>query len=182
MGDMGDALFRAFTKRSPKSEGRSMDKRAGWFEKAFGGAKKAAEAVGVSPSTWRRWKSGKSQPKPESLAKANKAARGALVPEGRRKRVKASAGEGSPLAGVRPSGGLSITATVKVSEDEREREINLGGYISEERMNAVMGAFLDGNDARATQLMQQSISEYVGRHADVTDVSAIHFDPMQWNE
>lgn len=164
---LGDALARSLTGRSAgfsaRLASRPLGEQLAWLEKQAGGVGKAASAAGVAGSTWRRWKSGSTrQPKPESLAKVQRAQREALIPTGRRDRMGKSTRAGEPLTAERPpTGGATLTGTVTVSSDSRVRTLQLGAHLAPGRLDAVIDAYLtDGLDAALPEL-QRCIAEYM---------------------
>lgn len=54
--------------RTPITQRRGLTARLGALEKAYGGPKAAAAAVGIHPTTWTRWKGGQRAPSKASLA------------------------------------------------------------------------------------------------------------------
>lgn len=77
MADFPTALDRALTDhygvredyRSPVESPRGFKARVGALERAYKSQKAAAEAAGISPDTWTRWKTGKQTPGRASLLK-----------------------------------------------------------------------------------------------------------------
>jgi hypothetical protein len=173
-GNLFDAVYRALTGGySPRGEG-SLRRQMRTLESKHGGVRAAAADAGVSESTWRRWRKGRSTPKPENADKVKAARRRALVPEERRRLVSRS-------TGIRPSDpGLAIKATVTVSSDTRPgRLLRLGPWLPPGRLDRMTTAFLDGDDEGVRQEIQDAVNEYVasggGPGAVVEDVE-LYFD------
>lgn len=73
-----DAALRAYYSvtgeyRSGVDTKRGFQARTGALERAYGSQKAAAQAAGVSPDTWSKWKRGKSSPTPASQRKIARA-------------------------------------------------------------------------------------------------------------
>jgi hypothetical protein len=184
MGDVQNALFRALTKRSPKSEQRDVPTRAGQLVKRLGSIAQAAKAAACAPSTFRRWLKGESMPKPENADKLNRANRESMVPDGRRRRVSQAGNDAAPPAErwahkTPGQGGVVITAHIKVSEDERERTINIAQYLSSYELENLTGAFFRGDEDAARSIIQGAVSQYKPG-AVMTYLSNINFTPAQW--
>ncbi|MFJ2884287.1 helix-turn-helix domain-containing protein [Streptomyces sp. NPDC087272] len=192
MDGLNDALFKSLTKRSAKSEQRSVTMRAGQLLKRMGGSvKEAAAKVGSSPRTFKRWLSGESTPKAANSRSLNLANRDVLVPQGRRDRLERSANdeylsydEASDSWGVhRPEGigmlggGFVVDATIRVSRDVRRRSVNLGEYLSSGHMTELLNAFLSGNEAGAAGVVAEGFELWVPQ-AEVLEIHEISFGPL----
>ncbi|MER0485105.1 hypothetical protein ABR737_43445 [Streptomyces sp. Edi2] len=187
------ALFKAFAKRSAKSEDRAAPVRAGQLLKRVGGSiKDAAKAVGRSPRTFKRWLDGQATPKADSNEALNRANREALVPEGRRKRILASADDRYLVEdeesgqmrfqkpeGVTGKGGFVLTAVIRISKDERERSVNLGPYLSSDHMQELMDAFMAGNERAAVDVLEEGLENWVPE-AELLSTSSLSFSPVEW--
>ncbi|MFJ4343646.1 MULTISPECIES: hypothetical protein [unclassified Streptomyces] len=182
-----DKLIRKLTGRAPGAVEREQKKGLGdrlrWLEKKHkGDDKAAAKAAGISLTTWRRWRSGKQKPKPDSVAKLDKATRDALVPKGRRKRISESTGKGRGLSAGAPSGGAQMSAWVTISSDTRPRDLNLGGALGPGRLDAVVNAYVEFGEDAAILELKKAIGEYL--HVDpedvnIHDVSGIDWEPLR---
>ncbi|WP_043478912.1 transcriptional regulator [Kitasatospora sp. MBT66] len=180
---LGEAFYRAVTKRSPKSEPKTAEAQVGWLAKRFkGDHKKAAEKAGVSPTTFKRWMTGKQKPGGKSAEKLTKAVRAELVPEGRRSRIAGSTDKPTSRT-ARATGGFSIEATIRISNDTREREIMPGRHLSPGALNKVMSAFMEGNDEQAMAELNEVLKGYFGTSAfEVLDVTGLDLSPIEWHE
>lgn len=187
---VGHAIFRAFTKRSPKSESRSASVRAGQLLKRVGGkVKDAASKAGVSPSSFRAWLSGKSSPKAQNSKKLNRANREELTPPGRRERLLQAGNDGMEDgsesrdfigAAARPlSGGFVVVGEFKVSEDVRERTLNLAAHLSSSDLEDLLGAHFRGDSEVMTGILQDAVHGY---HSgmELISLSDVKFDAADW--
>lgn len=179
-----DAVYKAITGRTPRLERGPMAARVDFLEKKYGSLAGASRATGVSRSTLRRWRDGEAKPKPASERKLTQSLRKAMVPERRQNRIRRSTGRVTPAPGARVKGpghgGISITATVRVSDDERERTLNIGQHLDQETAGRLLDAFMAGDDAQAQAIMEQGMTDYFGTTSwQVSDVSDISFDPIR---
>lgn len=176
------AVYRALTRRTEKLESAPLGQRVDFLERKYGSLSAASRATGVSRSTLRRWRDGQARPKSDSQRKMTRAIREALVPAGRRARVGQST---HPTAAPRTSrgeggGGMTITAVVRISDDERERTLRIGQHVSDDVGNRILSAFLDGDDAALNQTMNEAISEYFGSDSwEIQSVSDVSFTPVR---
>lgn len=182
-GSLRDKLIRKLTGRAPgaveREQKKSLPERLKWLEKKHKGDDKAAsKAAGLSLTTWRRWRSGKQNPKPESVAKLDKATREALVPKGRRKRISESTGKGRGLSAGAPVGGAQISAWITISSDERPRDLNLGGALQAGRLDDVVNAFIEHGEDAAIQELKKAIGEYL--HVDPDDINIHNVTGLDW--
>lgn len=150
MGELSDAFYRALTGRSPGGERRSIRQQLGDIERRAGSVKAAARETGVSESTWRRWKSGKSKPRPQNADKVRRA----------RRRIYSADQRQAAAGSVGGSGGLTITGDVTISRDTRPRSLVMGPYLSQARIQAVLNAFAEGDMAELEAQLQAAIIEY----------------------
>ncbi|MFD0441318.1 hypothetical protein [Streptomyces chartreusis] len=187
-----DKLIRKLTGRAPgaveREQKKSLPDRLRWLEKKHkGDDKAAAKAAGLSLTTWRRWRSGKQKPKPDSIAKLDKATRDALVPKGRRKRIhdstgKPERGKGPSLSSAPPTGGAQMSAWVTISADSRPRDLNLGGNLPAGRLDDVVNAYIEKGEAAAVDELKKAIGEYLHvdpSHIHIHDVSGINWEPLR---
>ncbi|MGQ4342523.1 hypothetical protein ACN6LF_001368 [[Kitasatospora] papulosa] len=189
-----EALFRALSKRSAKSEDRAVNVRAGQLLKRMGGSvKEAAAKVGASPRTFKRWLDGQATPKAANSEALNRANRDVLAPQGRRERLLKSADdehlgydEASDSWGVHrpeglgsPSGGFVVDATITVSQDTRRRTVNLGEYLSSGHMAELLDAYMSGNEAKAQGVLAEGFELWVPQ-AEVNAVHGISFGPLDY--
>lgn len=163
---LGEVLMRKLTGRAPgaveRERKKSLPERVKWLEKKHKGDEKAAaDAAGLSLTTWRRWRSGKQKPSAKSVEKLDRATREALVPKGRRNRIERST-KGGQSFDHRPTGGAVLSAWITISSDSRPRDINLGANLPEGRLNAIVKAFTEGGEAEAEKELKAAIREYLG--------------------
>lgn len=137
--DLGEAIYREITSRSPHTEVTSFGGAIDWLLDAAGGkAAGAARMIGVPASTFRGWMRGR-EPRADRaggvFAAALRAQRRARLPRGREHRMRRA----NALAGVKIVGGLHYGS----GEPEPDRDVALGSYLDEVQ-GAVLDAYLDG--------------------------------------
>lgn len=183
-----DKLIRKLTGRAPGAVEREQKKGLGdrlkWLEKkAKGDDKAAAKAAGISLTTWRRWRSGKQKPKPDSVAKLDKATRDALVPKGRRSLISKSTGKGHGLSSTAPTGGASISAWFTISSDSRPRDLNLAAALGPGALDDMVNAYIEKGEDAAIQELKKAIGKYLHVDADdlnIHDVSGIDWETLRY--
>ncbi|MCY0932357.1 hypothetical protein OTB20_40665 [Streptomyces sp. H27-H1] len=196
MGSVKDAMFKALAKRSAKSEDKPAAVRAAQLIKRFGGSvSDAAKAVGRSSKTLKAWSEGKSSPRADSNDALNRANREALVPQGRRERLLKSASDDNmeltsndmdwtirrPDGVGKPGGGLVLHAMIKVSDEERERKVNLGEWLSEGHMEDLLQAFMDGDEEAMRGVFVEGLDVYF-HEAELGDVINVQFSPLDYGD
>lgn len=144
-----DAIYRALTGRSREEEPTDLRGRMAEMERIHGSKRAAAEAAGVSKSTWWRWGSGRQRPKPASSQRVERAHRRSLVPESRRREVLASTMRGAG------SGGITISGYD--TYDGRSRTLYVGRHVDEGRASALLAAYEAGADP--TDQMRELLQE-----------------------
>ncbi|MFB8384980.1 helix-turn-helix domain-containing protein [Streptomyces rubiginosohelvolus] len=187
-GSLRDKLIRKLTGRAPgaveREQKKSLPERLKWLEKKHKGDDKAAsKAAGLSLTTWRRWRSGKQKPKPDSIAKLDKATRDALVPKGRRKLISNSTGKGHGLSSTAPTGGASLSAWFTISSDTRPRDINLAAALGPGALDKMVNAYIEKGEDEAIKEMKIAIAEYLHVDADdlnIHDVMGIDWETLRY--
>lgn len=110
MSSLGEHVYRAITGgRSPHTEGE-IGRQLAELQRGYGGARQAADAIGVARSTFRRWLSG-GRPSERSQS---------LLLAGQR-RARLSAGRERRL---RSSGAIKYSGVMRVSGDTRTRTVD----------------------------------------------------------
>lgn len=163
--DMTEAVYRAFSGRSPVTELRGLDvpELVRTVERSSGSQKTAAATLGVSPSTLRRWKAGTS--KPRALGPLQTAARAAIrrARLGPRKEKK-----------IRGAGPWSVTGVVVISSDSRRRTIQPGNDLPAGQLAPALDAYLRGDDLAAAAAVERAIDAFVpGMHIEDGKVDSI---------
>ncbi|MGP3691787.1 hypothetical protein ACTVZO_45350 [Streptomyces sp. IBSNAI002] len=194
MGDVKNAMYKALTKRSAKSEDRSAAVRAGQLIKRFGGSvAEAAKAVGRSTKTLKAWAEGKTSPRADSNDALNRANKEALIPQGRKERLLRSANDQHmelqddgqtwriqrPAGVSKPSGGLVLHANIRVSDETRARKVNLGEWLSEGHMEDLLQAFMDGDEEGMRGIFVEGLENYYDQ-AELEDVISVQFSPLDY--
>lgn len=180
--DLGNGLYYALTGLSQKSEGTTTQQKAkdllrrSRFSKA-----KAAEAAGVSKETFRRWVKGDQEASPEHFEKLQEAQRRArLKPRVAKKFADSGRGTppgGAPEGGLPPGSSLRIEATVRWSDDERTRWIDVGQDIPYGQLDQVMELMVTKGPEAAGERLMELISTHYFR-ATGAEVTEIH--QMRW--
>lgn len=172
---LGKTLYRALTGLSPRSEGKTTQDRAQDLMKRHGGStKRTADALGVSQRTVQRWvkgTQGTTQQGTERLARAQRAAR---MTSGRTQNFTNSATATGP--GQQGTGGLSIFATVRVSDEERQRWINPGKNMPEGSLDRIVETMRDQGPDAAAQEFQGLVSNSYLSGMTIDSIEAIEFD------
>lgn len=189
MATLGEGFYKAMTGRTARLESGPATNQVVFLEKKYGNLSEASRRTGIPRTTLRRWRDGKSTPAGENSRKLTRSVRESLVPEGRRKRVTRSTGNPERARGERRTGkgstasghgGLTITATVSISSDSRERTLYVGQHLSEEKGQELMGAFLAGDDAAFEREITEALNKYFGGSGwTVESVTGVGFDPIK---
>lgn len=173
---VGEALYYALTGLSPRSEGKTTQGRVRDAIKRLmsrgearteGEAKrKIADRVGVSLRTVQRWAQGRQEARSASRDRLAAVQRAARIKPGRVELLASSAG---------PGGGLRIYGSVRVSEDERERWINVGSHLPEGSLDRVVELLAQDPDAAGSELNRLISAHYVPGMS-VTTIEAIEYE------
>lgn len=156
-----EAAYRLVSGRfSLRSEGRlGRGELMDAIEKAFGSAKGAAGALGVSDRSWRRWRSGETRRlKPGHALGLVQAVRRLRLSPARERRLRAAG-----RAQDAPS--WFVHGTFLVSNDERPgKKAWVGRYLSDkkgvDRIGPIVDAFLAGDDEAMTAAFQVASDDY----------------------
>jgi hypothetical protein len=172
-GDLGGHLYRGVAQSrtgrgwSPNTEPTSFTDALGWFVRAAGGnVSAAARLAGVPRRSFRDWLDGKSRPPAQ---RRSQVARSAQLSE-RRSRLKP--GRERRLRGLDPAG-VSITGSYNY--DGKKRTVELGRYLDDDAMVAVVDAYLNGADAAGMrEALADRINEPTGFYARTFALSPSH--------
>lgn len=167
--NLDDALYRSITSR-----GRTMDSELvnlpatlREIEAAYGSTSGAARSLGIPRRTWRNWQSGANAPSLENRGVLVRALRRIRLSKTREKFLR-----GKPQIGVR--------ALVRVSSDERERNILVSGWPGTDgMMNDVLDAWLQGHDTAAADAFEAPLNAGVNGDLKLLDVHRIRFFPKR---
>lgn len=178
----GEAIYRAITGLSPRSEGkttmaRTRDAvarliRAGQA-RTVGEAKKVVAALaGVSLRTVQKWYSGRQEAKntaraanADALARAQRIAR---VKDGRANLLRSSGGGD----GFRAS--IKIYGRVRVSSDDRQRWINPD--IPQEDLDALIDKVIDEGPDAAGEMLNQLLGTHYVPGMTIDDIEEIRYE------
>lgn len=162
----GHALYEALTGRSPRSEPKTTQAMAQFLQKALGGTKAAARAVGVSPRTIERWAKGEMKARNRkgrpNLDKLTQAVRTSRIRDKPRQWLAASARR-DPQTGQAgaPKTGLSFKGYVVVSAPTVEhRWVHLGPYIPAGSTERIIDALITGGPDAAAAELQDLVNTY----------------------
>jgi hypothetical protein len=189
MANLFDAAYRALAGRTPRLESGSTKDQVAHLERHYGSMAKASRETGIPRTTLRRWKMGMGKPKGNRLTKA---VRESLVPPGRRKRVAGSTGParygrgetrttGRGSGSVRGGhGGLTLSASVTVSSDTRDRTMFVGQHIGADVGEQLLNAFLEGDNSRVEEILNAALDAYFGSSSwTLNAVHSVGFDPIR---
>jgi DNA-binding XRE family transcriptional regulator len=125
--------------------------------------KAAAGMLGVSTTTFYRWRTGKQKPKIAKRAIVAAIRRGALSPA-REKRIRSKQET------------MRITGLITFSADARRRTVNVGQYIPRLKMGNVLSAWLAGDDARAGRLLNGHIAKHYAQGLEFDETESVRFE------
>lgn len=140
--DIGEAIYRALSGRSPFTEVASFGGAVGYLLGAAGGnIAAAARMAGVPRKTFADWARKGVQPKDAARRAAvfnlaKRAERRARLPRGREKRIRKM----TPI-------GASFTGVYRYDQrawDKESRDVKIGPYMDPNVYNALCDAFLNG--------------------------------------
>lgn len=155
MSDLTDAIGTAITGAEPVTVDDSLGTILGALVKAAGSAAGAARTLGVSPTTFYRWRNAASG-KSAGVHQNPKLSKQAMVSALRH--IQAPPSTMKPL--IRGEQRLVLDATCQVSsEPPRRRRLSVGREIPPRKFANVLRAWLAGDDARADRLMLRHMAE-----------------------
>lgn len=192
MASLFDATYKALAGRTRRLENSAATDQVAHLERQYGSMAEASRRTGIPRTTLRRWKSGAARPKPTDR-RLIRALRESLVPDGRRRRVKRSTGSprfaqnetrtaGRGSGTVRSGhGGLTVTASVTVSADTRDRTMFVGQHLTPDRGDALLNAFLTGDNEQMEAILHGAFSAYFGSPSSwtINDVHSVGFEPIR---
>lgn len=150
--DLGNALYHMITGRSARTEVNGFAGALKYVSGRYGSKAAAARALGVAPSTFRGWLSGR-RPKADRAAgitgMAQRMQRRARLPKNREKRIR----------GMDPA---TVTMVAKYDYDDREqfREVPIGRYLNHTLGDRLIDAYLDGaGTTELAEIFHDGISE-----------------------
>jgi hypothetical protein len=129
--------------------------------RALGSRKAVAAQLGVSPTTERRWRTGRQKPSVAGRGLAA-ATRRALLPADREREIRKGEGGGARL---------HVKGTVTVSGDTRPRVVRPGDYIPGPAMGRILSAWLGGDDAGAERLFWKATDRYYTAGMDIEPIT-----------
>jgi len=133
--DLGEALYREITGRSPYTEVSSVGAAIEYLLVKGGSAAAGARLAGVAASTFRGWLKGRQPKNPGGIVStAQRAQRRDRLPKGRERRMRAP----GALSGVKIVGGLTYGST-----PDPDREFDIGPYM-DDAQNDILDAYLAG--------------------------------------
>ncbi|SHK97677.1 hypothetical protein SAMN05421803_1523 [Nocardiopsis flavescens] len=179
----GDAMYQAITGRAGKfREGKTHGK---WARDAIrdlggtgrgGGVRRLAEKMGVSTSTVRRWAKSKDKSlkgiSPDRAEALKKAQRETKIDKGHAQGFRDSFKPGGGGGGG-AGGSLTVTGIFVVSQDERERTINLGHHLPGNAGDKLIQAYLDGGPEGARDMLNALISAHYVTGMYITAINDI---------
>ncbi|MGW1931116.1 hypothetical protein [Streptomyces sp. NPDC001919] len=162
---------------------KPIGERLGWLGKRHrGDEEKTAAAAGVTKRTLRSWLSGKSKPSAKSLANLEKAEREAMTKlvsaKDRAEMDSSTKRVGTRSRDTRVTGGASLSGTIRISNDERDRTIQFGRHLPSGFMDEVRAAFVEGGQEAAIKKMEEGLGDHYFRTSDfeILSVEELSFD------
>lgn len=136
--ELGEAIWREITGRSPRAEITSFGDAVNYLLGRAGSASAAARVIGVPPSTFRHWVSSGRVPKGERkgdvIEMASLQKRRDMLPRGREKRMRKP-----------DSLGTAVKCVISISPPrEEERELELASWLGYDVENDLIDAYLEG--------------------------------------
>lgn len=149
--DIGQALFRHIAGSSPRRAVNDFSTAISFVAGQHKSKAAAARALGVAPSTFRRWLGG-AKPKPERAAGIISAAKGmqrrARLSPGREKRLR------------RGGGNITVLAKYDYDQTEQFREIAMYRYLDADVGDHLVDAYLEGaGPDTLAEIFHESISD-----------------------
>lgn len=135
-----------------------------------GSGKGAAALLGVSPTTFYRWRNA-AEGKERGISQQPKVGRKAMVSAIRR----ASLGAGTERRVRTGAVHMKITGMVHVSKGSRKRTISPGQYITNRKMGNILTSWLNADDARADRLIEQGIDAHYVEGMSLDTVETVEF-------
>lgn len=145
-----EALTRALTGRRGEQSIADAVRAA---EKRAGSQKALAREWGVTPRTLQRWKAGEGRERQKPTREHRGAIRAAereTIDPTRYQRAEAT-GKGQ--------GGIILDATVRISGDERRRELDLGKNLPAGFLAAALRAYRNGDDDGAARALEGALND-----------------------
>lgn len=166
MTDFGDALYIALTGRPPTTADMGFPVLLAELVHRTGSGAAAARALGVSPTTFYRWRGGRQTPRTGAGAVARAIRRASLSPD-----LEAD------IRAQRKT--MRITGTVVVSSDRRRgRTIDLRNArppIPTRKIANIVNSWLAADDARAERLSYRVIDQHYVEGMDFDSIEEIEF-------
>lgn len=146
--NIANAVSKALTRRAAGTGHGASGKTLAELERLAGGKKEAARAAGVSDETWRRWRNGSQKPSRGKLEGLESALRRGRLRPGREGRLR------------RPGAAVTLSGRVRVSNDSRDRTIDLAA-MGDLDLDALVDAYLAGDEELQQKLIQDAVDTYV---------------------
>jgi DNA-binding transcriptional regulator YdaS (Cro superfamily) len=174
---MSEAAFKAFSGgRSLAAETRALNAMSvpelvAAAVAGFGTRRAAAEALGVHPSTLRRWAAGSTSPRANRSKLVNTAravTRRARLGPRREKKIR-----GTPSWTL--TGRVFVKSGKDPAGDDRHRTVRPGKDLPEGNLSPALDAYLAGDDQAAGKAVEDQLSRYVSGMAMAPgEVEALH--------
>lgn len=163
MPELIDAMGAALTGRDEPDVGLSFGRLIDRLADAAGSAAAAARLIGVSPTTFYRWRRGRQQPKVGSEI---------VRKELRKREVKPGL-----VADIKAKHKtLWIVGTVTVSNDTRpNRKCNVGKDIPKQTMSKILNRWFSGDDVGANRMLWNAIDKHYVEGIDIEQISYCEF-------
>jgi len=166
MSQLVDAISES-TAGTPVNEHSDLGSILAGMVHTLGSGAAAARALGVSPTTFYRWRNAATG-RARGISQQPKAGRRTMVAAIRRAGLKPDK-ERAIRSGAHS---LKVKGWVRVSKDRRLRTIDFATSFSQRDRDRFLNAWLSGDDERADRALTVAI--------DVNYVEDIYFDQIEW--
>jgi DNA-binding transcriptional regulator YdaS (Cro superfamily) len=162
MSDFMGQVYEGLTNRSVVDDDTPFVELLGRLVRIAGSGKKAAALIGVSDTTFYRWRAGRQTPK-TGAGTLVRAVRRAELPRGVETDVRSKART------------MRVKGTITISGDVRIREVNLGANIPQRQTTLFVSAWLSGDDDRAERGWWRAVDTHVVEGLEVDNVIYVEF-------
>jgi hypothetical protein len=172
MAELADAITVAMTDRDPAvSEESSLSEILSALVDAAGSGNAAAALLGISGTTFYRWRNYADQSE-KGIRQAPKQGRRTMVAALRSLDVQPARRRAVKQGDLK----MVIRATVSISNDRgRTRNLNVGDNVTAHRMGYVIRSWEAGNDDNAERLLLKAIDEDYAPGLEIDSVEYVEF-------
>lgn len=157
-----EQVYEALTGRSYAGPETGFPELLGRLVRVAGSGKAAARLIGVSDTTFYRWRSGRQAPKTGADTLARIVRRAELPP----------AVERDIRAKHRT---MRVKAVWHVSRDVRTREINLGQAVPQRSTTLFVSAWLAATDDKAEDIWWRAVDKHIGADLEMEAIVNVEY-------